>query len=473
MAKVGDLSTSNKMEDYELLANYISKGDQIPENLVPLLLDVYQSNIEVSKNEESSRIPKEYELTYASKSRKEEIISSTKAAPLQKIRTFNNGKVSNDEWENKLILGDNLKVLKSLTEDPSVRGKIKLIYIDPPFATKQDFKKGQVKAYSDKVTGAKFVEFLRARLILMRELLSDDGVIYVHLDEKKSHYIKVILDEIFGEDKFQREIIWDISVLSGFKTIAPNWIRGHDTILYYSKTNNFNFNKLSTEHRQEYLDRFNKIDEEGRKYFDGRGERKYLDDVISKGKSIGDVWGDIMSFQQIPTSKEKVGYPTQKPEALLDRIIRASSNEGDLVLDAFAGSGTTIAVAEKLGRRWIGIDCGKLAMYTIQSRLLNLTTEIGSKGKALKHKPFAVYNAGLYDYKAIEKMDFSAYREFVLQIFQARDKKHQINGVEVDGLIKTRSVLLWRHKDKKNLTINENYLKSLHNALGGKGGSIF
>ena len=473
MAKGDNVSTSNKMEDYENLAKFISKGEQIPENLLPLLLEVYQSSAEMQNEDSGIVIPKEYELKYAGKGRKEEILSTTKAAPLQKVRTFHNGNKLTETWENKLILGDNLKILRTLVEDLEIKGKVKLIYIDPPFATKQDFKKGQERAYTDKVVGAKFVEFLRARLILMRELLSEDGVIYVHLDEKKSHYIKVIMDEIFGEDKFQREIIWDISVLSGFKTIAPNWVRGHDTILYYSKTKNFKFNKISTEHRQEYLDRFNKVDKDGRKYFDGRGEKKYLDDVILKGKRIGDVWGDIMSFQQIPTSKEKVGYPTQKPEALLDRIIRASSDEGDLVLDAFAGSGTTIAVAEKLGRRWIGIDCGKLAMYTVQSRLLNLTSEIGNKGKALKHKPFAVFNAGLYDYKAIEAMDFSAYRNFILQLFQVRDKKHQINGVDVDGMIRTRSVLLWKHKDEKNLTISESYLQSLHDALGGKGGSIF
>jgi site-specific DNA-methyltransferase (adenine-specific)/adenine-specific DNA-methyltransferase len=132
-----------------------------------------------------------------------------------------------------------------------------------------------------------------------------------------------------------------------------------------------------------------------------------------------------------------------------------------------------MAVAEKLGRKWIGIDCGKLSIYTIQSRMLGLKEDIGNKGKVLKHKPFAVFNAGLYDYKAIEAMDFSAYREFILQLFQVRDKKHQINGVDVDGMIKTRSVLLWKHKDEKNLTINESYLQSLHDALGGKGGSIF
>jgi site-specific DNA-methyltransferase (adenine-specific)/adenine-specific DNA-methyltransferase len=208
MAKGDKLSTSNKMEDYEKLAKFISKGEQIPEYLLPLLLDVYQSSMELQNEENGILIPKEYELTYASKSRKEDILSTTKAAPLQKVRTFNNGNKFADDWENKLILGDNLKVLKALSEDPNVRGKVKLINIDPPFATKRDFMKDLEKAYADKVAGAQFIEFTRKRLLLMYEILSEDGQIYVHLDSKKGHYIKIILDEIFGEHNFRNEIIW-------------------------------------------------------------------------------------------------------------------------------------------------------------------------------------------------------------------------------------------------------------------------
>jgi 16S rRNA G966 N2-methylase RsmD len=196
MAKGDKLGNSNKMEDYENLARYISNGDQIPENLLPLLLDAYESSAERKNIENGALVPKEYELTYAGKSRKEEILSTTKAAPLQKVRTFNSGNKFEDEWENKLILGDNLKVLKTLAEDPEIKGKIKLIYIDPPFATKKDFLKDAEKAYSDKVTGSAFIEFTRSRLILMKELLAPDGAIFVHLDSKKGHYIKIILDEL-------------------------------------------------------------------------------------------------------------------------------------------------------------------------------------------------------------------------------------------------------------------------------------
>ena len=175
MAKGDKLSTSNKMEDFENLAKFISKGEQIPEHLLPLLLGIYQSSVELQNKENGVLIPKEYELTYAEKGRKEEILSTTKAAPLQKVRTFSTSKKSDDEWENKLILGDNLKVLKSLSDDADVMGKIKLIYIDPPFATKRDFMKDQVKAYSDKVTGSAFIEFTRRRLILMHNLLISHG----------------------------------------------------------------------------------------------------------------------------------------------------------------------------------------------------------------------------------------------------------------------------------------------------------
>jgi site-specific DNA-methyltransferase (adenine-specific)/adenine-specific DNA-methyltransferase len=482
MAKGDKVSASDKMEDYENLAKLISKGEQIPENLLPLLLEVYQSSTELQNEDNGALVPKEYELIYAEKRRKEEILSTTKAAPLQKVRTFNNGNKLTDDWENKLILGDNLKVLKSLADDPNVRGKVNLIYIDPPFATKRDFMQNEVKAYEDKVVGSAFIEFLRKRLIFMRELLADDGLIYIHLDMKKMHYIKVIADEIFGEHNFRNEIVW------GYKTGGVStrfWPRKHDTLLMYSKGSNWTHNApkkrewyekpfmnlaflvpehLNAKEKTEIIKALDSNQTLNDK-FKNKLFKQYYADVY-----VRDVWDHDETKTEAAASS---GYPTQKPEGLLERVIRTSSNEGDLVLDAFAGSGTTLAVAEKLGRKWIGIDCGKLSIYTIQSRMLGLYDEIGNKGKALKHKPFAVFNAGLYDYKAIEAMDFSAYRDFILQLFQVRDKKHQINGVDVDGMFKTRSVLLWKHKDEKNLTINEGYLQSLHDALGGKGGSIF
>ncbi len=449
------MSTSNKMEDYEILAKLIAKGEQVPENLLPLLLEVYQSSMDTKNQFNEILIPKEYELTYAGKVRKEEILSTTKAAPLQQVRTFNTSKKSEDGWVNKLILGDNLKVLKSLSDDKEVLGKVKLIYIDPPFATKRDFMKDQVKAYTDKITGSAFIEFTRSRLILMHNLLSDDGVIAVHLDQKKGHYIKIILDEIFGEHNFINEIVWHYD--QGVRG-KDRFGKKHDNIFIYSKSGSHEFNA------EEILVPFESGMTEWRYTKGGQAGKE-----MPAGKIPSDVWDIKLNAM----SKEHIGYPTQKPEELLARIIKAFSKENEIVMDAFAGSGTTLAVSEKLNRKWIGIDCGKLSLYTIQSRFLALNSEIGNKGTPFKHKPFAVFNAGLYDYKAIEAMDFSAYRHFMLQLFQVRDKKHDINGVEADGLIKTRSVLLWKHKDEKNLTITGEYLQSLHDALGGKGGSIF
>ncbi len=325
-------------------------------------------------------------------------------------------------WTNKLIWGDNKLVMSSLLNGPmreeiEKAGGIKLIYIDPPFDVGADFsfdievgdnggKETLTKepsvieeiAYRD--TWGKgadsYLSMLFERLKLMRDLLADDGSIYVHCDWRVNSFIRLAMDELFEKGCFQREIIWDISVLSGYKSLANNWIRGHDTIWFYAKSHdNFCFNKQFTEHREEYIRRFNKTDEHGRKYFDGRGGKRYLEDTLEKGKPIGDVWNDIMSFQQIPTAKEKIGYETQKPEALLERIIKASSNEGDLVADFFCGSGTTLAVAEKLGRKWIGCDLGRFAIHTSRKRLIGVQRELKAAGQ--NYRAFEILNLGKYE----------------------------------------------------------------------------
>lgn len=299
------------------------------------------------------------------------------------------GSPSDSGWMNRIYWGDNLQVMSHLLKE--FRGKIDLIYIDPPFDSKAEYKKAikfrgrsaesdtstfEEKQYGNIWTNDEYLQFMYERLILCRELLSDTGSIYVHMDEKRSHYVKIILDEVFGSNNFRREIVWDIQVLSGYITITNNCVRGHDIIFYYSKSSNRSFNKQKQKHRQEYLNRFNKIDKTGRKYFDGRGTIVYLDDAIEKGKAIGDVWSDIMSFQQLATSTEKLGYPTQKPEALLERIIKALSNPGDIVFDCFMGSGTTQAVAMKLGRRFIGADINVGAVHTTTKRLINCAKEL-------------------------------------------------------------------------------------------------
>ena len=321
-------------------------------------------------------------------------------------------------WTNKLIWGDNKLILSSLKNGPlreeiEAQGGLKLIYIDPPFDVGADFSMDieigeetftkdpnilEEIAYRD--TWGKgadsFASMIYERLNLMHDLLAKDGSIYVHCDWRVTAYMRLALDEVFRKENFQREIIWDITVLSGYKSLAQNWIRGHESILYYAKDPaNFIFNKQYTEHDEKYLSRFNKVDSDGRQYFDGRGKRRYLHEVIEKGKPVGDVWSDIMSFQQIPTAKERINYPTQKPEALLERIIKASSNEGDLVADFFCGSGTAAAVAEKLGRKWIATDLGKFAIHTTRKRMIGVQRQLKADDK--DYRAFEILNLGKYE----------------------------------------------------------------------------
>jgi len=265
----------------------------------------------------------------------------------------------------RLIHSENYQALNTLLN--KYKESVDLIYIDPPFNTGSDF------AYVDNYQDSTWLSIMNDRLQLAYQFLKPTGSLYLHLDERADYYGRILLDKIFGKESFKREIIWDVQVLSGYKTQAKNYILGHQTILFYVKNpQEFYFEKQRQPHRKEYLDRFDKVDENGRRYFDGRGSIIYLDDVIKKGKAVGDVWYDIMSFQQNSTSKEKMPRSTeltQKPEELLERIIKGSCPEDGLVLDFFSGSGTTISAAHKLGRKWIGIEMGDQFEDTILPRI--------------------------------------------------------------------------------------------------------
>ena len=411
---------------------------------------------------------REYELVYNGKETEEQILADTMAVPFQEVSTFGKNGVA---WHNELIFGDNLQAMKMLLrmkEDGKLVNAdgtpgVRLIYIDPPFATKKEFRGSQdQKAYQDKVAGAEFLEFLRKRLVLMRGLLSDNGSIYVHIDWKKGHYLKVLMDEVFGEQNFKREIIWTLKGAAGFKSLANSFVRGHDTILYYSKSSNVIFNKEWLPYSEEQLKRFT-TDEHGRKYKPiTKDKRLYLDEA--KGVPITDVWADIASFQTVVNSPEITGYPTQKPEALISRIIRSSSNEGDLILDAFAGAGTTSAVAEKLGRRWIAIDIGKFAIYTTQKRILTLRKNIGNTGDKLEPKPFTLYNAGLYDFENLRNLPWEDWRFFALQLFECKDEPHKIHGFQMDGKRQGSSVHVFNHF--KEGQISQQTIADLHASIG-------
>ncbi len=428
---------------------------------------------------------REYELVYHGKERAEDIIASTLAVPLQPMRTFNKNGTA---WHNMLIFGDNSQVMKSLLElkkagkfiNSDGSSGVKLIYIDPPFATNRDFSgTAEQKAYRDRIIGAQFIEFLRRRLILLYELLAEDGSIFVHLDWKKGHYIRLILDEIFGENNFLNEIIWHYRKWS---TDIKAFQRNHDSIFWYSKragAKSRPFEVVAYEAPSEGTLRRWKGKKQ-RAVFDSGGNRSATDtNEESQGAPVSDVWKDIGLNDDMlevsiinPAAIERTGYPTQKPEALLERIISSTTRPNDIVLDVFAGSGTTCAVAEKLGRRWVGVDCGKLAIYTIQKRMLNLKSEIGnSKGTKLKAKPFTLYNAGLYDFSKLKELTWESWRFFALQLFQCRDEPHRIGGIAFDGYLKGSSVQIFNHQKQPGARVTEDTIQSIHEAVGSRIGN--
>jgi DNA modification methylase len=363
-------------------------------------------------------------------------------------------------WTNKLIWGDNKLILSSLKNGPmreeiEKNGGIKLIYIDPPFDVGADFsmdieigdetftKKPNVLeelAYRD--TWGKgadsFIAMIYERLALMRDLLAADGSLYVHLDYRMIHYVRNILDELFGGESFTNEIVWKRSLPHND---PKRYGSIHDSILYYRKSDKAVFNQQYTGLDEEYIEsHYSSIDENGKRYqltslaatgpgparhfgdreiappkgnhwrysqenidallkkglivFTSTGNpryKRYLDDM--KGPALQSIWDDVLPVNS--QAKERIDYPTQKPEALLERIINASSNESDVVADFFCGSGTTLAVAEKLGRKWIGSDLGKFSIHTARKRMIQVQRQLKTDGKDFR--AFEILNLGKYE----------------------------------------------------------------------------
>jgi len=465
---------------------------------------------------------KEYELVYAGKDREEDILAETMGVPLQPLKTF--GSVEDGGWQNTLIFGDNLQAMKTLLqwkEDGKLVNAdgsygVKLIYIDPPFGTGDEYGLGSGEmSYSAKVQGARFISFLRRRLVFMRELLTSDGSVYVRLDYHFGHYIKAIMDETFGVEHFQNEI-----VINRFKRQLRGLKKFNvatDSLYYYTRTSDYLFHPLPrhrlcsfcgqerppqwrpmsspglrrppertiqgrlmlpqrgrhwtfSQERIEEMEKQGRIRiHEAKSYIDLEGKRvrglpEYLQTVDTP---VDSSWTDLRGY--VFGAK----YPTENPEELLERVVRASSNPGDTVMDAFAGSGTTLAVAEKLGRRWIGIDCGKLAIYTMQKRMLNLREKIGNKGRRLQPKPFTLYNAGLYDFSKLKRLPWEDWRFFALHLFQCRDESHTVGGVQLDGYRGADDVLVFNHLQHGGVVLDYGFIDDLHNQIGGKVGSRF
>ncbi|MCI5055235.1 MAG: site-specific DNA-methyltransferase [Flavobacteriales bacterium] len=461
----------------EFLIEKLQKGEQLPDDFKYKLFPTNQ---------------KEYELVYAGKMRKEDILADedgVTAAPLQIERTYNGERESYpDGWKNMIVFGDNLQFLKTIykNEDPlikdKVKGKVKLIYIDPPFATESDFSGSQgQKAYTDKTKDADFIEFLRRRLIVAREILAPDGVIFVHLDWKKAHYVKVILDEIFGERNFKNNITWHYG--GRMMHHLKQFNRKHEIILFYTKMkDNYTFNMPNDEvDFDEYAkSRHEKIHiaKDGRRYLlapDANMERttkQYEEDIVAKGRAVDDVW-EIRYIRG--NAKERTGYPTQKPEALIQRIIESTTDKGDLVFDFFGGSGTTAAVAEKLNRKWITCDIGKYSFYVIQKRLLtiNESKSLIDKKKSYSERLrcFTTFNTGLYDIERLFKLQRQDYQDFVLNLFEVSPKLKKIAGIEFQGERKDGyDVMIWKYWEHKDAAVDEDYLEILHKNIGKKVG---
>ena len=412
-----------------------------------------------------------------------ETVNESAADRRRTLDLFASGKPT--EWRNRLIWGDKKYVLPSLL--PEFAGKVNLIYIDPPFDTGADFSFTteipdadesieklpsmiEQKAYRDTWGRGldSYLHWFHETVVLLRELLAENGSLYVHLDEHVSHYAKVVLDEVLGTSCFVNAVTWKRSdAHSDIGQGAKHYGKVCDTLFLYSRTPeghrmNVEFTPLphttadkwyrhveeGTGRRYNKADitgpggarkgnpvfewkgvtrawRFNKrrmteLEAQGKIVYSGSGMpylKRYLDE--SKGVPLQDLWDDIKMVRGIHGGSEFLGYKTQKPEALLERIIKSASNPGDLVLDCFAGSGTTAAVAERLGRRWIACDLGRFAIHTTRKRLLAIPGV----------KPFVVQNLGKYERQAWMTAEFekpedraateAAYRRFILDLYRA------------------------------------------------------
>lgn len=377
--------------------------------------------------------PMNTELVYSGKVSEQGILADTPTVSLKKIEGF--GQRELDGWDNMLIFGDSLPTLKTLLREPRVAGQVRLVYIDPPFGTNQEFRSGisrtatvsssveDESAYQDTLVGGEYLEFLRRRLILLREVLAEGGSIYVHIDCKMGHYVKILMDQVFGPERFVNDI-------TRVKCNPKNFARkGYgnikDIIFFYSKTDHYVWNDPRERMTKADIRRlFAKVDQDGRRYtttpLHAPGETKngptgrpwkglqpprgrhwryppdeltrldeqgliewsstgnprkkiYAEEVMKRGKKRQDIW----EFKD----PAYPSYPTEKNLDMLKLIIEASSNPGDLVLDCFAGSGTTLVAAEMLARRWIGIDNSAVAIDRAKKRI-----------EAIKgHRAFAVF----------------------------------------------------------------------------------
>lgn len=319
-------------------------------------------------------------------------------------------------WTNKLIWGDNKLILSSLKNGPlrkeiESQGGLKLIYIDPPFDVGADFsmdikigdeeeesftkKPSMIEEIAFRDTWGKgadsFIAMMYERLSIMNDLLADDGSIFLHCDWRVSPYIRLILDEIFGKDNFRNEIVW--YYYNKMQGNVGRFASNHDVIIWYSKTKDYKFNPIR-EKRDEPVKQIQRVwDKATGKLVNAKDENGHVLYIEATERTIDDVWR--LSMLQPADKTQNLDYPTQKPETLLERIITAASSEGDLIADFFCGSGTTLSVAERLGRKWIGSDLGKFGIHTSRKRLIGVQRALKKQGKDFR--AFEILNVGRYE----------------------------------------------------------------------------
>lgn len=525
-------------EDLQRLFDAINNSTEPPHELIPRLFPSFAEKLRQDGKFDFEgltkfRIPT---IEYAGKRPEGVILASAsilgQAAPLQVIRRF--GEPDNDGWQNMIAQGDNLQFLKTcyLNQDPlikgKIKGKVKLIYIDPPFGTGEEYGASNgAMSYSAKIKGSEFIEGLRERLLFLRELLDEDGCIFVRLDYHFGHYIKVILDEIFDYN-FENEMIINRiykNVFGDSKFIPTST----DSLFVYSKKENYLYKDVKEqmlEKRESFwrhmddsdgirkpVERkvFNKVvyppSNKHFKYNQKAIEKMLIERRIRfKCQRCGHIHDDpsrewlgcpvcgndspkLQYFVQekslenlqsnwtdIPGYSSTTGYPTENSEVLLERVINVASQPNDLVMDIFGGSGTTAAVAEKLGRRWIMCDFGKHSIYTMQKRLLSIADSkaLGGEKKNDKYgkppKPFSIVSVGAYDFTRVMDLQKNkdAYISFVLALFgiptEEKDfaSKYRLDSIfaEKDG-DPVEIFPVWDDEYLYNVRIDEDYLKEI------------
>jgi DNA modification methylase len=353
---------------------------------------------------------------------------------------------------NKLILGDNLDVLKTLPD-----GCVDLIYLDPPFFSNKKYEViwgdgGEIRSFEDRWAGGidHYIAWLKERVEQMHRVLKPSGSLFLHCDWHANAYIRVhILDKIFGEKNFKNEIIWSYK---RYTAASKKFQNLHDTIFYYSKSDNYTFNEAREDYGQNSgtMDSHYKQDEDGQwfRWQKRKGQEPYKI-YLSEGRRIGDVW-------EIPiinaSSKERIGYPTQKPEALLERIIKCASNEGDIVLDPFMGGGTTLAVADKLNRRWLGIDQSPMAVKVTDIRLQKQTDFFTAPYTVQLHK---------YDYDTLRYKDAFEFESWIITQYGGTANIKQRGDLGLDGKMGDNTPIQVKRSDNIGRSVIDNFLSAV------------